>query len=93
MKPLRPFSCSCQSHWTVNKLYLSHIRTVIFRSNGIQKTLRASLVSRQPRPAPPTPQPPQNTTSTSAIVTTFAAMLAAYVTSEILTPNRPKSER
>lgn len=37
--------------------------------------------------------PLQNRRNTSATVITFAAMLAAYVASEIRTPNRPKSER
>jgi len=36
---------------------------------------------------------PQNRTITSATVTTFAAMLAAYVTRATLTPNRPKISR
>ena len=61
----------------------------VLRNSG--KRARRSPPGRTPGVYPPAP--PQNRRNTSAIVITFAAMLAAYVIREILTPNRPKSER
>jgi hypothetical protein len=64
---------------------------VKLRIEEFRERARRSPPGRTPGVYPPVP--PQNRAITSAIVITFAAMLAAYVIRETRTPNRPKSER